>query len=163
MGKKVHTTFDEVVFRHRDLIWHVCTDYSLGAAWTVDDAFQEVLAELWRSYSQFEGRSDERTWVYRVATNTMLDIVRRQVNRPQTSVDPEVHDIAVNPSDDDNYRHLLQLIEQLDPVKRRIVRARLDGYSLRQTAAITGLPTSTVYKQFKLAKKIIRKRYEGRL
>ena len=162
MGKKVHTTFDEVVLRNRDLIWHVCTDYSLGAAWTVDDAFQEVLSALWEDYGQFEGRSAESTWVYRVATNTMLDLKRRPANRPQPLLNPEIHALAVDPAEDDGYRYLLQLFEQLDPVKRRIVRARCDGYSLRQTAAIVRLPVSTVYREFKLAKQIIRKQYEER-
>lgn len=146
MGKKVHTTFDEVVLRNRDLIWHVCTDYSLGAAWTVDDAFQEVLSALWEDYGQFEGRSAESTWVYRVATNTMLDLKRRPANRPQPLLNPEIQALAVDPAEDDGYRYLLQLIEQLDPVKRRIVR----------------LPVSTVYREFKLAKQIIRKQYEER-
>lgn len=35
--------FEELVLRHRDMIWHICTDYSLSAAWEVQDAVQEVL------------------------------------------------------------------------------------------------------------------------
>ena len=160
MGKKEHTTFEEVVYRNRDLIWHVCSDYSLGAAWTVEDAFQEVLSALWVDFGRYEGRSSESTWVYRVATNRMLDIKRRHANRPQPPVDRDTPHPVVDPADTDNYQHLMLLIEQLDPVKRRIVRARLDGYNIQQTAKIVGLSVASVYKLYHQAKKILRRQYE---
>jgi len=73
--------FNAMVMRQQDLIWHVCSDYSLSAAYEVEDGVQEVLCALWRYFDKFEGRSSERTWVYKVATNAMLMLYRKAGNR----------------------------------------------------------------------------------
>lgn len=73
--------FNAMVMRQQDLIWHVCSDYSLSAAYEVEDGVQEVLCALWRYFDKFEGRSSDRTWVYKVATNAMLMLYRKAGNR----------------------------------------------------------------------------------
>ena len=92
MDKDRNKKFDALVKRHRDLIWHVCADYSLSAAWEVQDAVQEVLCVLWRDFETFSGRSSERTWVYRVASNTMISLKRRQNNVPQAVLEEVAED-----------------------------------------------------------------------
>lgn len=54
-------TFKDLVHRNRDLIWQVRSSYKLNAAWTTEDAFHEVLCELWRGYRTFDRRSNEST------------------------------------------------------------------------------------------------------
>ena len=66
------TAFNAMLLRNKAMLWHICSDYSLGRAWRIEDCLQEVICILWRDFSKFEGRSSEKTWVYRVATNTML-------------------------------------------------------------------------------------------
>ena len=46
-------SFKELIHRQRDLIWRVCSGYRLRAAWTMEDAFHEVLCELWRGYGEY--------------------------------------------------------------------------------------------------------------
>ena len=142
MDKDRNKKFDALVKRHRDLIWHVCADYSLSAAWEVQDAVQEVLCVLWRDFETFSGRSSERTWVYRVASNTMISLKRRQNNVPQAVLEEMADDLRVE--DDENYRFLLQAIENLDDVDGQIVRAHLDGFQNQEIAAITGLSLATI-------------------
>ena len=48
-------SFKELIHRQRDLIWRVCSGYRLSAAWTTEDAFHEVLCELWRGYHRLRG------------------------------------------------------------------------------------------------------------
>ena len=57
MKENREATFNAMVERHRDMIWHVCSDYSLSAAYEVEDGVQEVLCALWRCFDSFEGRS----------------------------------------------------------------------------------------------------------
>ena len=76
--------FNALVLRHKAMIWHICSDYNLGKAWKTEDCIQEVLISLWRSYGSFEERSSEKTWVWRVATNTMLMLKRKEDRSPQT-------------------------------------------------------------------------------
>jgi RNA polymerase sigma-70 factor (ECF subfamily) len=48
----------------------------LGSPFDADDAVQETMLRAWRGLDQFAGRSSPRAWMYRVATNVCLDMLR---------------------------------------------------------------------------------------
>lgn len=157
MEPKDDNAFEEFVARHRDLIWHVCSDYSLSAAWTVDDAFQEVLVALWRDWHTFQGRSTASHWVWRVATNTMLMLKRKMGNRPQPRTP-----LPDGPTDDDsNYQYLRELVDTLNGKEARIVRAHLDGFSNREIARMVGLPVTAVAKRLSRTRNKLKGYYEN--
>ena len=53
----------------------------LGSVHDADDALQEALVRAWRGLAGFEGRSALRTWLYRIATNTCLDAIKKRPKR----------------------------------------------------------------------------------
>ena len=53
----------------------------LGSAADADDAVQDTLARAWRAADRFEGRSSIRTWLYRIATNVCIDVLRGRQRR----------------------------------------------------------------------------------
>jgi len=53
----------------------------LGSAFEADDAVQEAMVRAWRGIDGFEGRSGLRSWLYRIATNVCLDMLRSRKRR----------------------------------------------------------------------------------
>jgi RNA polymerase sigma-70 factor (ECF subfamily) len=65
----------------------------LGSLADAEDALQETLTAAWRGLSRFEGRASIRTWLYRIATNRSLNMLRSAsrrppMNLPVTDVEP---------------------------------------------------------------------------
>src|ERR1700677_3397098 len=53
----------------------------LGSGSEADDAVQETMLRAWRAAESFEGRSSVRSWLYRIATNICLDMLRSRQRR----------------------------------------------------------------------------------
>ena len=53
----------------------------LGSVFEADDAVQETMVRAWKNFDTFEGRSAVRSWVYRIATNVCLDMLRGRQRR----------------------------------------------------------------------------------
>lgn len=153
--------FNALVLRHKAMIWHICSDYSLGRAWNTEDCMQEVMVNLWRDFDKFEGRSAEKTWVWRVATNTMLMLRRKDVRSPQTeTMDPTNEGLAGAALQDDNYQQLLQLIDALPEENSVAIRAFLDGFSYKEIADMTGGTLGAVAMRIARTKRKLKQLYE---
>jgi RNA polymerase sigma-70 factor, ECF subfamily len=53
----------------------------LGSVHDAEDALQDALLRAWRALPRFAGRSSLRSWLYRIATNTCLDLIGRRPKR----------------------------------------------------------------------------------
>ena len=68
---------------HRELQVHCYR--MLGSLQDAEDALQETLLSAWLGLDGFEGRSSVRTWLYRIATNRCLNLLRSAGRRPVTA------------------------------------------------------------------------------
>src|SRR6059058_1973601 len=55
----------------------------LGSPFEAEDAVQDTFLRAWRAYDKFEGRAAFRSWLYRIATNVCLDMLRGPQRRAQ--------------------------------------------------------------------------------
>ncbi len=112
-----------------------------------EDLFQEIALALWRSIPNFEERSKESTWIYRVALNTAISGVRKRFVRTEStdSVD-EITDSKSNISIEQSSEldWVYKRLKTMNPIDRSLVLLYLDGNSYREISEIIGTSESNV-------------------
>jgi RNA polymerase sigma-70 factor (ECF subfamily) len=89
----------------------------LASPFEADDAVQETFIRAWKAYDRFEGRSSVRSWLYRIATNVCLDMLR--------SVERRARPMDLGPAREPTAANLNMLPETtwLEPVPDSLVIA----------------------------------------
>lgn len=134
--------FMEMIRQHEAIIYKVASFYT-DQEHPIGDLYQEVVINLWRSFSAFRGDSKYSTWIYRVALNTCISFMRRTKNRPQFV------DISMDIPQPDDHRseklkELYRIISRLEKIERALVLLYLDDKSYKEIAEITGLTATNV-------------------
>ncbi len=116
----------------------------LGSTFDADDAVQECLVRAWQAAGRFEGRASVRSWLYRIATNVCLDLLRSRQRRalpmdlsspvPSTTPPPETlaDHVWVEPVADRDV-----MPPGADPAEQAVIR---DTVRLAFVAALQLLP-----------------------
>jgi len=76
----------------------------LGSVQDAEDALQETLLAAWRGLDGFEERSSLRAWLYTIATNRCLNVLRAGSRRPQ-----EQRPLSFEPPEPSRYGEVLWL------------------------------------------------------
>ena len=84
-----HPAFAVLAERHRREL-HVHCYRMLASFDEAEDAVQETFLKAWRGRSGFDGGSQFRAWLYRIATNVCLDMLRHSSRRTSANSFAEV-------------------------------------------------------------------------
>jgi RNA polymerase sigma-70 factor (ECF subfamily) len=132
----------------------------LGDEQDAEDVLQNTFMKALQSIENFEGRSSVSTWLYRIAVNEALMMVRRQKPTIPVAMDYEDDDEELQhptqftdwcclPERDllseESRRHLDRAIRQL-PEKLQVVflLRDIEGLSIRETSEALGLTETAV-------------------
>jgi RNA polymerase sigma-70 factor (ECF subfamily) len=123
-----------------------------GSQADAEDLTQQTFLKVWSSLDSFKGRSRFSTWLYRIAYNSYIDWQRKNPSDVRPSNDQWWHEFAdsnPDPSQELAQRQLSQqlyeAVDRLDEEKKHVVHLHYyQGLSIRETARILNVATSTV-------------------
>ena len=137
------------------------------------DATQEAFVKAYNSLDRFRLESSFYTWLYRIAMNLSIDLIRKRKRRKQTSFDE-----AIAARDDDGgiadlhhgdsptkalerkqlYGRIMEALDTLPEDQRQAVLLReLEGLSYKEISEILDIPEGTVMSRLFYARKKLQK------
>ncbi|WP_432832110.1 sigma-70 family RNA polymerase sigma factor [Dactylosporangium sp. CA-092794] len=182
------TDLTEVFERHRRELEVHCYRM-LGSFHEAEDVVQETMLKAWRGRDGFEGRSSVRAWLYRIATNACLDVLKSAqrrvlpmdlgppsepaVSRPPRADVPWLEPLPDRVLDDDPETRLvaretvelafLAALQHLPPLQRAVLIARdVLGWTAGETARLLDTTAATVNSALQRARATLRERLPQR-
>ena len=155
------TLFEELVVRHRGMIFSVCLRLTRNEQDTADAA-QAVLLTLHQKAKKLRSYTSVSGWLYRVARHVSLRVWESEaIRRAREEASAIAQEIVSNHED-----HRFELMELLDhelkklPEKYRlpIILHHLEERTLEEVAKLLGLSFGTVAVRISRAREMLRKR-----
>jgi RNA polymerase sigma-70 factor (ECF subfamily) len=149
--------FAELVARYQSrvfsLIWGILRDPN-----HVEDVAQQVFAKVFFSISRFDARSSLYTWIHKIAVNECYDFLRKKRARKivyeceavgsEDQLSPLESAVDCTPVVEDRLEQrdlTFRLLEGLSPEDRRLLLLKeVDGYSVDELVALTGMNENTI-------------------
>jgi len=145
-------TFIELIQKNERLIYKVCSMY-ISDEFPLADLYQEVVYNLWKSFPKFRNECSESTWMYRIALNTCISGIRKELRKPpHISILNLKEDLIEPESAEENIKEMYKLIYQLKTLERSIILLYLEEKSYQEIADITGLTLNNVATKLKRIK-----------
>lgn len=129
---------------NQNIIYKVCNLYR-DSREDQEDLFQEIVYQLWKSYSGFKGKSKLSTWMYRIALNTAIAAYRKpkiDITYSEELPDHVHYEAELNSSE--NEERLFRALRTLTDAEKAVISLYLEDFSYQEIAAITGLTESNV-------------------
>ena len=111
-----------------------------------EDAVQETLIAIHTKRATYDSSRPFTAWVYGIARYKLIDVYRRERRTPTVPLDAAGELFAADHAEEAGVkRDVAKLLARLPEAKRRLVQAvKLDGESIADTAAKTGLSEVSV-------------------
>ena len=144
---------EELVRRHRRPIYNLAL--RMVGPDEAADILQETFLEMVRSLDRFRGEASIRSWLYRVAANRCLDLLRRRKRRPSFSLEDLLEsggdralgnpDNIPDPDRIGERQSIEKALNELPTLQRAVVILRdVQGLSYEEIARALDVPAGTV-------------------
>ena len=136
------------------------------------DLVQDTYAKAFTSFHQFEPGTNLKAWLYRILTTTFINNYRKDQRRPQISAgeveDWQLADASSHTSDQGKSaeEEVLENIADKDvkdalaampeDFRMAVYLSDVEGFSYKEVAEITGVPTGTVMSRLHRGRKLLR-------
>lgn len=147
------------------IIIKICRAYT-NSQEDFEDYYQEVCLQIWRTRNNFGGQSEWSTWVYRLALNVSLTMLKKKKNNQQYFTSEFLpNEVAVNSQafPDEALNQLYEAIKRLSEVDRGVVLLYLEEKSYIEIAEITGTNPNNIGVRIKRIKERLKKILDGQV
>lgn len=126
----------------------------------MDDLYQEILEQLWRSFKSFRQESKPETWIYRIGFNTAMTRLRMVVKHREGQETLAVQPLSESTSADRCEAELLKdFLDSLGDVDASILMMYLDGLTGQEMADVLGMGLSAIQVRINRLKTAFTDRY----
>jgi RNA polymerase sigma-70 factor (ECF subfamily) len=141
---------------------------SLGDSGLAEDAVQEAFVRAWRASGAYDpARSSQRTWLFAILRNVVIDIARARRVRPPMAVGDGARETTT--AGDDEFDRVLTTwqveaaLSELDAAHRRVlVEVHWRGRPYAEVAEELGIPAGTVKSRVYYGLRALRGTLEAR-
>jgi RNA polymerase sigma-70 factor (ECF subfamily) len=139
--QKIETEFLNMLQEYNRVIYKVASFYADENA-TLDDLYQDVVMNLWKSFPNFRNESSLSTWIYRVALNTCISFYRKNSRRPScVEITPELKTFT---EENEAISELYACINRLGKLERALILLWLEDRPQKEIAEIMGITVTNV-------------------
>ena len=160
--------FSELVSIHArgvlNVIYRMC-----GDAQVAEDAAQETFIRAWARLGSFRVDSSLRNWLYRIALNTAIDMLRKE-KRTLTGALEGFHlaDPQLGPEglflQEERTAVVQRAIQTLPDASRAVlVLKEYEGLSYHEIADALDIPIGTVMSRLNYARRLLKEKLEGQM
>lgn len=147
------------------IIIKICRAYT-NSQEDFEDYYQEVCLQIWRTRDNFRGQSEWSTWVYRLALNVSLTMLKKKRSNQQyftseISGNEWVENSGAFPDEDLN--QLYDGIKRLSEVDRAVILLYLEEKSYKEIAEISGTNPNNIGVRIKRIKERLKKILDGKV
>jgi len=158
--------FISVIKENQNLIYKICYSYCSNSE-NRKDLQQEILLQLWNSFSKFDGRAKLSTWIYRIALNTAISYYRNDSKHRDKKINIDTSIISFSsfeyvPEQDENITLLYQFIENLNELDKALILLYLDDNKYKDIAEILGISETNVATKISRIKKILKEQFSNK-
>ena len=138
--------FKEWLNEYRALLFKVIKTHSFNRE-DLNDLFQEVCLQVYRSIPSFKAECAVSTWIYRVALNTAIKWSSKE--RKQIKGNQEIDAmanllVADDYQEDERLAWMYSEIRKLNEIDRSLILLHLDGFSYAEMSEILGISGSNI-------------------
>ncbi len=152
--------FLHIIQENQGIIYKVCNMYC-DTGEDRNDLFQEIVAQLWKSYPSFRKESKVTTWMYRVGLNTAITTFKKSKRRPDqnrlTYENFQIADENHEAETEENIKLLHRAVDQLTGIEKSIILLFLENKKYEEIAEITGITQNYVRVKMNRIKKKLKK------
>lgn len=120
-----------------------------------NDLFQEIIAQLWKSYDSFKNESQFSSWMYRVALNTAIVFLKkekRKVDKYEITTD-NIKELESDAAyKESQLAHFYTALQKLNKIEKAIIFYQLEGFSHKEIGSNLGISEGNAQVKLNRAK-----------